>query len=73
METQVEHPYFKSIARELHGEGEAEIKVTLRAIERRVGEGRRDSRHRATEAGLDENEHQGRMENDKMHENNPLL
>ena len=73
METQVEHPYFKSIARELHSEGEAEIKGTLGAMDRTVGKGRRDSRHRATEAGLDENEHQGRMENAKMHENNPLL
>jgi hypothetical protein len=42
-------------------------------MDRRVEKDRSHSRHRATEAGLDENEHQGRMENDKMHGNNPLL
>ena len=73
METQEVHPYFTTIARELHSEGEAEIKGTLGAMDRGVGNGRRDSRHRAIKAGQDVNEHQGRMENDKMHENNPLL
>ena len=70
IETRREHPYFKKLARELHREGEASINEPVGAMDRRVGRGRTDARNRASEAELDENEHQGNMEHDRMRENN---